>query len=472
MKTDKLRYYSVVILYFFMLVIFLMISYGSDLSIKRLTYIAIFQLVLSLTILTKRGYGLFSLPSLFLIVSFIFHLSHLILILIDTPVIKWYDLRGFTSTETYIKSIVFTIKVQAFVLLGILLAKKKSKRNEFNNMISQEKESIDKRIIYKVGLILIMIGIIPRLYVDINRFLLFLSGNYLATYNLSLSGVIVVISGMVDTGIILVLIGKKGNPVFCKRVFIFSLIYLTLFMFSGHRASSIITIITLAYVYFDIIKSLNKKSVLFWGFISYLFVFLIGLIADIRMLGDFSIKTIAEHAAKLIISSPLLEILGEFGTSLKSVIYSIMTFPEISSHSYGTNYLKGLLLVFPNIGGFLSSIISEITYVFHFQNYAAMGGSYIGELYYAAGDLGMLFAVLVGLILGHVSNRLLYAKNIKNWMVYALYIVVFPNILWWSRDFFYTMIREIVWTITLMLVLFTFFKSRSKYKSKTNISVS
>lgn len=394
----------------------------------------------------------------------------MILIFIDSPVIKWYDLRGFTSSDIYIKSIVFTIKVQAFVLLGILLAKKKSLKIELNNITSSRSEGVDKYIIYKIGLILIMIGIVPRLYIDISRFLLFLSGNYLATYGLNLSGIIVVVSGMVDSGIILILIGKKDNLKFCKRVFVITLIYLTLFMFSGHRANSMITILTLVYVYFDIVKTINRKSILLWGIGTYSFVVLIGLIADIRMLGDFSFNIIMEYGSKLIKSSPLLEILGEFGTSLKSVIYSISTFPELSSYSYGFNYLEGLLLVFPNVGGFLSPIINDITYIFHFPNNAMMGGSYIGELYYAAGDLGIVFAILVGIILGHVSNKLLYAKTTKKWMIYAIYIIIFPNILWWSRDFFYTMIREIVWTILLIKALSLFFNSRirHKYRMKTS----
>jgi hypothetical protein len=453
-----------------MLVVFFLLSHNYNFTITQLTFIAIAQLTLSLIILTKRGYGLFSLPSLFLIVSFIFHLSHLILILIDSPVIKWYDLRGFTSNDIYIKSIVFTIKVQAFVVLGILLAKKKSLKIELKNITSSRNESVDKHIIYKIGLILLMIGIVPRLYIDISRFVLFISGNYLATYNLSLSGVIVVISGMVDSGIILILIGKKDSPKFCKRVFTITLIYLTLIMFSGHRANSMITILTLVYVYFDIIKTLNKKSIFLWGLGAYSFVVLISLIADIRMLGNFNINVILEYGSKLIKSSPILEILGEFGTSLKSVIYSISTFPDLSSHSYGTNYLKGLLLVFPNFGGFLTSIINDITYIFHFPNNAMMGGSYIGELYYAAGELGIIFAMLVGLILGKVSNKLLFAKNTKDWRVYAIYIIIFPNILWWSRDFFYTMIREIVWTILLIKVLNLFFYSRISYKSRTKTS--
>lgn len=416
------------------------------------TFIVIAQLIVNIIILVKLGYKLYSLPVLFIMFSFLFHCSHLFLITFNINVERPFDSTVLVDDNIFRSAIIFTIFVQMGIMVGVLLVnlKKKSiiKKINFNSM--EEKQRI-----YFIGIILFIVGIIPKLYIDLSRIILYAQGNYLSTYEINVSGIISTISNFSEYGIMLLLIGKSENKKFCNKVLIFTIIYQGIIMMTGNRGRAVVFILSLVFIYMSLINKINWKIITKYCVLGYFSIIMLNFVGDLRMAEINDFKSSIELFKHSITNSPIFSFMAEFGATIITVCYSFMFFPSYVSFSGGYNYLLGLLTVLPNIGGMVTKFSNQLIFINNFPaNYKAfLGGSYIGELYYSFGMYGIMVAVFEGCLLALIANSMIKSLRNENWLMLACLLVLFPNILWSIRSYFSGMVRECVWTIIFIQIV-------------------
>jgi len=158
----------------------------------------------------------------------------------------------------------------------------------------------------------------------------------------------------------------------------------------------------------------------------------------------------------------VFSILAEFGVTIITLGYSLTLFPATKAFQLGTNYLVSFFTIFPNILGIFDDLITKTIYVFNWplniRQY--LGGSYLGELYYSFGDLSFIFIVFLGMMIAFVSNKIHNAIEEKRYALLSIYLVLFPNMLWWIRNYFVDMVREFVWTSVIIIFLYKVFDSK------------
>lgn len=471
LSTTRLNKILLIALYVTIVIIFELLVMASDsVPLNLLALISLILLILSLFIITKSENNILSFRNVFMVLSFVFHLGQVVLILFGYNTVIGYDMRGYTNEYFYSAAVIFTIRVHIFLFFGMMLggkAKRKYLINRHNKFNRETCERNDLRAIFYTGITLFIIGIIPRLYIDISKVILYLQGNYLSTTTLYFSGVLVIVAGLTNVGILLMLVGKQTKKKFCRKLISLALIYNVLFMITGNRGESVITILMLIYVYYSIVQDLKIKNIIVICFSGYIFLSIITFVAETRHLVDRSSVLMFETLIdSLFNKSPITLAIAEFGVTIKTVFYSIEFFPSLERYSYGTNYIKSIFVALPNVGGKIRQLVMSLTYIYYFPNHQVMGGSYIGEMYYAAGNLGVVIAFIIGIILGALNRLYWFSKEDKNWLRFSLVIVIFTSLLWWIRDYFYVMVREVVWVTILITIIYKVAKGSIRNKNK------
>lgn len=463
---DRILYFLVYIMINILLFMVFHINSDYQRSLNLLNIISLFQLTISLLILRKFSYTIYSLPVVFLILSYFFHLGQLPLLAFNIdadmpwPVIKLID------PNIYIDSIMFVIKVHFTLVLGILI-KSMNRYTEVESSTINSSEQSELNRIFVIGKIFVIIGVFPLLYYEAKKFFAYITIGYGST-GIAPLGVISLIMNMFYIGLIMMLIGKKNDYKYSRNLLLTSIFLFVLMMVSGSRGEKIVRLIIMFSVFFTISynKRIKIKTWIKYIFSGYLGLTFINFVSDMRsqdFSGYSSFITIFAGALK---SNPLFEAMGEFGGTLVSVGYSLTFFPSTSEYLLGSSYIKGLSMMMLNIGGFIDGFRDEILYVFQFpvRYQTALGGSYIGELYANFGQLGVIFSFVIGIFLASISKKIELSCINKQWIRYSMMIVVYSRVIWWIRDYFGNMVREIVWVSLAIIILNEALKKQQRIK--------
>ena len=191
--------------------------------------------------------------------------------------------------------------------------------------------------------------------------------------------------------------------------------------------------------------------------------FLTTFISQTRMMSIDNINTFMELIKSTFVDFSPFSVVAEFGITIITLGISIEFFSSNNNFQYGLNYLLSLLNMFPNIGGILNFTISKTIYVNNFpMNLRSfLGGSYLGEAFYSFGYFGMVFIAFIGMLISYISLKLhdLFLK--QKYIRLSILLILFPNLLWWTRAYFVDMVREFVW-ISLFTVILTILFKRNK----------
>ena len=453
------------VIYVFILLNFLSVIAISNIQqedfLNKFTIISLIQLVINILFLKACNHKFFSLPILFVIFTFVFHLGHLVLITFNIDVERPYDVVNMVSNQVFIKACIFTYLAQAFLVLGIMLSNLKK-----TQIIIADKhyDEIEKRLTYKTGITLFLISIIPKLYIDIQKIILYMNGNYLSTYEIDVSGALTTVANMAEIAVIMIMIGKQDHKKLVKFIFFLTLLYEVIIMMTGNRGRPTVYIFSLIYIYINLIQQVRLRTTVVAVTAGYVGIVFINFISKIRLANITDITLLIRVFKEVFVSSPFFKMIGEFGGTMISLCYSIMFFPTNSVHSYGSNYLVSLLTIIPNFGGILEQFRNQFIFVYNFPGRVryALGGSYLGELYYAFGMYGSLGAIIVGLLIGNTQRVITESINNKNWLKLSIYMILFPSFLWWVRNYFSDMIREFVWSSVLIYLMYYFIKQSKK----------
>ena len=211
-------------------------------------------------------------------------------------------------------------------------------------------------------------------------------------------------------------------------------------------------------------KTIDVKKLLFYGLAGYCSLILLNIVSQTRKTG-ITFEIIMDAFKLSSSSSPIFTALEEFGNTLGSLCYTIYSNPKSAIMNYGVfNPIIRCLNAIPNLGGFLDSF-QNIFYVntnfiksLPFSN--SLGGSFLCELYFDFGEIGFMFSVFIGIMVGWVQ-QITFDSLENRQLVKMMYILpLFSNMLWWIRDNFIVIPREFLWNAILVYIISSIIKKR------------
>ena len=87
-----------------------------------------------------------------------------------------------------------------------------------------------------------------------------------------------------------------------------------------------------------------------------------------------------------------------------------------------------------------------------------MGGSYLGEAFYSFGYFGMVFIAFIGMSISYISLKFQELFLKQKYIQLSILLILFPNLLWWTRAYFADMVREFTWVSICTILLTLLFK--------------
>ncbi|MBX4270561.1 O-antigen polysaccharide polymerase Wzy [Clostridium estertheticum] len=436
--------------------------------ILQYVIVSLIQISMSIIYIKKSGEELFSLSIVFIILTYIFNFGQLFMYAFKIKNNSDYDVVGWIPLEILNKACMFTSVSITFITLGIIIVWAKNKK--MNIICDDIINKINLKNTFRTGLVLFCIGILPKFYIEFSKLQLHSTGGYLDTYEvLSFNGggVLSTFANMSEYGICMLLIGLQEKKKVCKLLFLSSLFFEIITMFSGNRARATMSILMYLYIYVKLIKKISMKDIIIFLFYGYIGLSFLTFISRIRMQFNVNFATLLnDFTYSFFQHSPIFDALAEFGSTMLTLCYSILIFPQYGKPTYGTNYLFSLLNAIPNINGILEGFRNSFEYTnlfkLYFKHPMALGGSFLGELYYNFNYLGPFFAIVIGFIVGYVSKNINYSIKRKDWIRLSIFMILFPNILWLVRNYFSSIPRDFIWTSMVILIISFFVKKEKK----------
>lgn len=185
-------------------------------------------------------------PNVFLLISYIFNIPTIFLgEIFEYKGILFYR---FFRNAIVIGSLKYYIIITFFLWLGTLT--KRYPQKQYLSMISKNKFTL--KDIRTAGIVFMMIGFIPNIYIALEKFLVRKSGSYIDTYGVDVSGV-GILSFFLYFGAILYMYSCE-NKKSAFKTFIICIPSMILRMLSGNRYDSICLIVVLLYLYVNRIE--------------------------------------------------------------------------------------------------------------------------------------------------------------------------------------------------------------------------
>lgn len=429
-------------------------------NIDDLTIGNIIIFFIGILLLRKRNGGLFNIVTIFYILCYIFHCSYFILIVTKNVCGNAYVFISLTE-KTQIDTLKYCNYFFALFPIGSLLY---NTRNINGN--NTPKMLLDLELCGKVGVALMFIAAVPRLYVDLTWLKSSIQYGYAGAYRIYINNYVILVANLFYLGSILSIYGAKKEKNKATLFFLIALTVSLISMMSGRRLTQVAYLVIIIYMYFKCTE--RKKKSLFMTLMYILGVYtilaILATFGDLRETGSFSFASIMKTFFKNFSYKLIFDQFGEFGYAAYTLGATIEYTP-LQGYGCGTNYLLSWLEVFPNIGGLLTGFSDKNSFVLKLpSNYQqALGGSLLGELFYNFGYWAWPFFILLGYILTNISNSIHYAIK-KEWisskdLIYLLSAI--PMILW-IRSVFNEFPRAIVWYYIVICIIRSYIYKKSK----------
>ena len=444
MRITQKQIIAIVIAMLELLALLSIVLIHRGLSLTQMAELSIVQVVYN-TLLLKYFCKMpfVSLPSGFLILSFIFHCGQIIKSAFDIDGFVPMSFENYASTLIIQDAFLFYCLAQTMYVIGIILHSNDSKYYNTDVIAEEEKET------WKYGKVFLLIGIGPRLYIDVSSMLGALAQGYEGVYSLYFPQFLQTLAFFFDAGLIFLLVGTKAYSKQHKFVFILTIIYKSIMMMSGSRQYNVVFLLVWVYLYAYILHKVTfKKQILAFsiGFLGFVFISMIGMfrssnvvsVADMSyFIEQFSLETILGNA------------LGEYGSAFNTLIVSVNYTPDTIYYGLGRSYVAGFFSVIPLLVAqipslheaaiFLTQLPKSIVYSF--------GGSYLGELYYNFSWLGIFPCIYLGIWLCKINNALLYNDDVmkKSW-----YAIIGVLLILFIRGYFSDMMQKIAWVYIIL----------------------
>jgi len=277
---------------------------------------------------------------------------------------------------------------------------------------------------------------------------------------------------MVGFGILLV--SLSITPQKQKKVFIFILVYLAVLMLSGWRSENVAYLAIFAYLYLSTRPKMKWKNIIIYAVAGYFMLCFVQVAADMRTSSDRSMAGYSDMMSTMLFGGGLLvfDAMRELGNTGYTAECVLINWLSNFDPSWGKSYFQGLSAIFPNLTGLAGQLTEDAAFASQLQKhnmvlteYYNIGGSILGEFFFNFGVVGgIIFAFVVGKLIGWFSYNA--HRSLKSGQYYFLIFaipVMFAS-LYWVRDTFGHLIRDVVWGI--LLCMFILNGARSKRTSR------
>lgn len=397
----------------FIIIILLLFSYSEISSFNvvykenwatRLTIMSILLLSYQIISLIIKRNRFTDFNILFIILTYIFLFGQIWVIgLGKEEAIFWgvifrYDLRYLYEAGLY--SLVY---IQA-VFIGLTLINYSKKYNgyKFYNSINKERLS---NFVYKVGIILILISFLFRIYIDVYTIMITLSQGGYSGINLPV-GPMNDLAMLAIPGIVFVLASKYKKRKVNFRILSFSTVYFCIvMMMSGDRRYYVTGLIAIFLTYISTYKiKLSIKNIIILLFLLISSLNLLTVIRDLRQYEILSIgKFMQAYFQQFLDLNPILETLSEFGLTFLSVVFAVKLVPEAIPYQLGLSIFGSIPTLLP-IGWAFPDFFNKVSVgrtINHIEGYP-VGTSITSELFANFGWWSIIFAIFIGLLLNSI----------------------------------------------------------------------
>lgn len=414
----------------------------------------------------KTKHTLLNYSTLFITLIFLFHFGQLLLMAFFPDMIALFSFRivldYFSDTQACFALRIMNIAFVS-IAVGTLLPSSsyKPKRNVIQNV---NYYSLAKKIIlitFPFKLIIDLLTVFNSFTMGFEQASMWLQSipNFIRAFgNIS----------MVGFGILMVAL--SNNPQKQKKLIVFVLLYLAVLMLSGWRSENVAYLAIFAYLYLSTRPKLKWKNVLIYAVVGYFMLCFVQVAADMRESSDRSLGGYSDMMSNMLFGGGLLvfDAMRELGNTGYTAECVLINWLSNFGPSWGKSYLLGLSAIFPNLTGLAGQLTEEAAFATQLQQhnmvlneYYNIGGSILGEFFFNFGIVGgIIFAFIVGKLIGWFSDNAM--RSLKSGQYYFLIFaipVMFAS-LYWVRDTFGHLIRDVVWAILLCIIIMNSMKNK------------
>ena len=456
MLVKKNNFYSAFIWFFIAIiqyVIFNALTYSED-SLKILAIVVIINCLAQIVTLKMMNYPLISFFCAFIVFLYVFHFGQVITAAYFPT--SYFDVGNYithymTNRALAWQSLCVCLLSINLIYCGGLI---KSEYDCEKNVCCYEDDR-SYLTCYRMGRFLFAIGLPFRLFIDIRQLAAALVGGYSAANALqSFSGVFGAIAGFWYISIPLIYLTMENGKK--KKIFLIAcLSYICLTMLTGNRGHQMVNIVAiLIIVRHASSRSFRIREVIKWGIVGFVALIALDLVFEMRQYGiNYFFQNFSVVLSDSLKNNVIIETLHNFGSTVFTPYLVLEGYGTKYNTFWGETYIKSFVSVIPDVTGAFRSINNSAIFARVLDTNHAIGGSFIGELYYNFGPLYGVFSLIFGVIFGEISAILYRAVKENDLYQVCKYLPFASLSLWWVRDSVGGVTRSVVW-LTLLLLLF------------------
>jgi hypothetical protein len=406
---------------------------------------------------------LFSMIGLFTVFLYLFHFGQVLMggffpfyVYQDYNYVKYFDPQSFKET------VFICILFLNIMILGIIffnLSIKKAKKLPDKTAAVDSSNSLN--LCRGLGWITLLFSAPFQFYYDALNMMHSYTGGYLATYSSDKIGILYAFGSFIYVAVALLIIGYKDNKKKSLAIIFIFIIYIGISMLSGNRGHQIVALIVVFYIASKTVLKIKVQSVVLIIILYWFGSIFMNMLYDARNIGTYYlINNFSTLFLKHIGSNPFFELNGTFGDTIETPYLVVTQMDHLISPSYGLGYLYAFASILPNING----VFTDINNAAHFPSMlsgSALGGSFIGEIFYNFKYFGVIPAFIFGGLLNTVSKKIEESFAKKDYIALVYLLTIFINSLWWVRDSFENLVRPIVWQCLFSYFILLILKYRS-----------
>lgn len=457
LKVGKTKFMMVVLFCGQLLVNLMLIAYRVDFSYTQMSVLAITETVIDIIVLkTICSFPVVSIPNIFAFFSLMFHCGQLIKegFNIEGTVPLPFEYYG--DAMTIQKSFTFFLLSQTvyFIAVGISCGK------------LQKEKKVNKRQadISVYGKILVLIGVIPRLYIDILSLVGARANGYEGVYSIYFPQAIQSIAFFFDAGLFFLLYAQTDRR---KQKFylVAVIVYKCIMMSTGARQDKVAFLLVWLYVYFFIINKITVKKLALLVVVCIAGFMFVSAIGTIRVNDTVSLSQTLSLLQSGTMNNVIGGALGEFGSAFDTLEVAIKYTPSEIPFGWGKSYVAGLLSIIPLLVNQIPSLAKAVIFVNQLPKYVtfALGGSFLGELFYNFSWFGIIGSSVVGAFITKLHNGIVDDSSCDIFYK-AWYSILATAMILFVRGYFTDMMQKLVWTYIAIYIIRMYLAKRETGK--------
>lgn len=344
--------------------------------------------------------------------------------------------------------------INSFFVGGIVQS---SRNDSIVDVYYDEHDDYEDLNCLKLGIVLFVVSMPLRLYIDIRQLIAAFTGGYYGAIEISVSGVVSCIAGFWYIAVPLIALSIKNDSK--RKIFVlFSIGYMLISMLTGNRGHQLVNILAIALVLSYIQnQKIRFGKIIKIAIIGFACLIIINLIYRMRLYGiSYLFDNFSVLLEETIENNVISQTLYELGATIKTPYLVVMGLGRELNPFFGETIFRSILVCIPDVTGALNentnlAILGRV--LNNAFNISALGGSFIGELYYDFRQLYWIFAFLFGNIYYKLSVNIIKAIKEKQQWYICKYLPFLVYSLWWVRDSFCGMLRPVVWIAILYVIV-------------------